>query len=256
MDSSCARARSKQVPDPADMSKDNSSQVATIRGSSEPDGVLAGNRADGHVRAADVPAFARPLALKSLLEFWLALALLPFGLCFIALSAILIKLEDGGPVFYRRRVIGREDQFDAFKLRTMRTDADDILRREASLAMEFARNFKLQNDPRVTRVGKHLRRWSIDELPQLFNVLKGQMALVGPRMITAPELEKYGAWARIFSSFKPGITGYWQVSGRQKINYEERVRMDVFYAQNWSLAFDLKILGSTLWKVVKREGAY
>lgn len=101
-----------------------------------------------------------------------------------------------------------------------------------------------------------LRRWSIDELPQLFNVLRGEMALVGPRMVTLQELEKYGSWSCIFSAFKPGLTGHWQVSGRQEVGYEERVRMDVFYVQNWSLVFDLKILAKTVWKVLKREGAY
>jgi lipopolysaccharide/colanic/teichoic acid biosynthesis glycosyltransferase len=206
--------------------------------------------------SAEISAVARPAALKSFLDFWAALALVPVALCFIAASAILIKLEDGGPVFYRRRVLGGDGEFDAFKLRTMCVDADGILQREPALAAKFSANFKLANDPRVTRVGSHLRRWSIDELPQLFNVLKGEMALVGPRMITAAEREKYGPSVRIFSVFKPGITGYWQANGRQKISYEERVRMDVFYVQNWSLLFDVKILAKTLWQVLKREGAY
>jgi lipopolysaccharide/colanic/teichoic acid biosynthesis glycosyltransferase len=213
----------------------------------------------GAAEAADpapTAAVARPPALKSFLDFWLALALLPIALFFIAACAILIKLEDGGPIFHRRRVVGRDGDFDAFKLRTMRVDADEILQRESSLAAEFRTQFKLRNDPRVTRVGRHLRRWSVDELPQLFNVLRGEMALVGPRMITAGELEKYGTWGAIFSSFKPGITGYWQVNGRQKLSYEQRVRMDVFYTQRWSLLFDFKILAITIWKVLKREGAY
>jgi lipopolysaccharide/colanic/teichoic acid biosynthesis glycosyltransferase len=202
------------------------------------------------------PSLLRPPVLKAILECCTALIMLPFAACIIAGAALLIKLEDGGPVFYRRRVIGREGEFDAFKLRTMCVDADEILQRQPSLAAEFSANFKLKRDPRVTRIGIHLRRWSIDELPQLFNVLRGEMALVGPRMITPPEIEKYGAWRGIFLSFKPGITGHWQVSGRQDVSYEERIRMDAFYTCNWSLLFDLRILGKTLWKVLTREGAY
>ncbi len=201
-------------------------------------------------------AVPRWRTLKSFLEFWEALLLLPFALPFIALGVLLIKLEDGGPVFYRRRVVGPRGEFDAFKLRTMRVDAEEMMERDPRLAAEFRKNFKLKNDPRVTRVGRYLRKWSLDELPQLFNVLSGQMSLVGPRMITEPELEKYGPKQDIFLTIKPGLTGYWQVSGRQDVSYDERVNMDVFYLQNWSLGLDCKILAKTLWKVLKREGAY
>ena len=159
-------------------------------------------------------------------------------------------------MIYRRRVVGTGGDFDAFKLRTMRVDADRWLAENPRLLEEYQKSFKLKEDPRITRVGRFLRRYSLDELPQLLNVLKGQMTLVGPRMITPPELEKYGSYQDLLLSVKPGLTGYWQVSGRQEVSYEERVDMDVFYIQNWSLWFDFKILWKTLWKVLKREGAY
>jgi len=170
--------------------------------------------------------------------------------------ALLVAADDGWPVIYRRRVVGKEGEFDAFKFRSMRRDAEAILNANPALRAEFARNFKLKNDPRVTRVGAHLRKVSLDELPQLFNVLAGQMSFVGPRMITAAELEKYGVQKKLVMSVKPGLTGYWQVNGRQTVSYEERVKMDVYYIEHWSLLLDLKILLLTPLKVLQREGAY
>lgn len=170
--------------------------------------------------------------------------------------ALIVLLDDGWPVIYRRRVVGASGSFDAFKFRTMRRDAEAILKADPSLRAEFERNFKLKVDPRVTRSGAVLRKFSLDELPQLLNVLRGQMSLVGPRMVTIPELEKYGDSKSLLLSVKPGLTGYWQVSGRQEVDYEERVRMDVRYIQNWSLGLDLQILIKTPLKVLKREGAY
>lgn len=173
----------------------------------------------------------------------------------LALVAILIKLHDGGPVFHRRRVVGPLGSFDAFKFRSMRPDADVILRADASLQKEFQKNFKLENDHRITPLGVLLRKYSLDELPQLWNVLLGQMSLVGPRMITADELQKYGDYQRILLSVQPGLTGYWQVSGRQGIDYVRRVQMDIYYIKNWSLMFDLRILLHTPAAVVKATGA-
>lgn len=151
--------------------------------------------------------------LKAIFEYCVALLALPLALVFIPIAGLLIMLEDRGPVFYRRRVVGRRGEFDAYKLRTMRTDADAILLGDPALRMEFERNFKLKNDPRVTRIGTILRVWSLDEVPQLFNVLRGEMSLVGPRMITKSELAKYGPHSDLLRSVKPGLTGYWQVSG-------------------------------------------
>ncbi|MGH9699776.1 MAG: sugar transferase [Candidatus Acidiferrales bacterium] len=174
----------------------------------------------------------------------------------LAFLALLVILDDGRPVIYRRRVVGREGDFDAFKFRTMRRDADAIMQSNAALRAEFEQNFKLKNDPRITRIGSLLRKMSLDELPQLFNILAGQMSFVGPRMITSAELEKYGPHKALLLTVRPGLTGYWQINGRQEVSYEERVRMDVHYIQHWSLALDLKILMRTPFKVLRREGAY
>lgn len=174
----------------------------------------------------------------------------------LLLLALTVLIDDGWPIIYRRRVVGASGTFDAFKFRTMRRDAEAILRANPSLRAEFERNFKLKVDPRVTRSGAVLRKFSLDELPQLVNVLRGQMSLVGPRMVTMPELEKYGDSKSLLLSVKPGLTGYWQVSGRQEVDYDERVRMDLRYIQNWSLGLDLQILIKTPLKVLKREGAY
>jgi lipopolysaccharide/colanic/teichoic acid biosynthesis glycosyltransferase len=172
----------------------------------------------------------------------------------IAVFAVLIKLQDGGPVIHRRRVVGPSGEFDAFKLRSMRVDADEILCRNPPMRREFEVSFKLQNDPRITPIGAVIRKTSIDELPQLFNVLRGEMSLVGPRMISPPELEKYSA-AWIFKSVKPGITGYWQIKGRQRVSYAERVEMDTFYVNNWTLGLDVRILLSTPFAVLRGAGA-
>jgi len=174
----------------------------------------------------------------------------------IALCALLIKLQDGGPVFHRRRVVGRHGEFDAFKLRTMCPQADAILQQDPSLRREFELNSKLRDDPRITPIGAVLRKLSLDECPQLWNVLRGEMSLVGPRMITAEELKKYGDAGWIFRATKPGLTGFWQVQGRQEVSFEQRVQMDLFYVRNWSLGLDCKILLRTPWVVVRGVGAY
>jgi lipopolysaccharide/colanic/teichoic acid biosynthesis glycosyltransferase len=174
---------------------------------------------------------------------------------FVAVGA-LVALESGWPIIYRRRVVGKKGEFDAFKFRSMRKDADALLAADPILRAEFEQNYKLKDDPRLTRLGSFLRRSSLDELPQLFNVLKGQMSLVGPRMKIPAEVERYGNYKGILLSVKPGITGYWQVHGRQTVDYDERIRMDMHYIQNWSLATDLKILFRTPLKVLRREGAH
>ena len=172
----------------------------------------------------------------------------------IFILALRIKRHDRGPAFFRRRVVGPQGEFDAFKLRTMHVDADEILRKDALLRRRFEVNFKLENDPRITRVGASVRRTGLDELPQLWNVLKGEMSLVGPRMITPIELKKYQDAAWIFSEMKPGLTGYWQTSGNQQTGYQRRVEMDLFYVENWSLLFDLKILLKTPARVLRGSG--
>jgi len=172
----------------------------------------------------------------------------------VLILALRIKIHDGGPAFFRRRVIGPKGEFDAFKLRTMIVDADEVLRRDPLLRRRFEMNFKLKDDPRITAVGAMLRRTGLDELPQLWNVVKGQMSLVGPRMITPIELKKYGDTSWIFSEMKPGLTGYWQISNDQQVSYDRRIAMDLFYTENWSLLFDLKILIKTPARVLRGSG--
>jgi lipopolysaccharide/colanic/teichoic acid biosynthesis glycosyltransferase len=175
----------------------------------------------------------------------------------LACSLLAIQLDSGPPLIYRRRVVGQGGRsFDAFKLRTMVRDADEVLERDSSLRSAFAASNKLLLDPRVTRVGRWLRRLSIDELPQLVNVLRGEMSLVGPRMITPAELPEWGDTAALLLSVRPGLTGLWQVSGRQKLTKADRIRLDGDYVQRMSLSLDLAILARTVPAVLSSRGAY
>lgn len=179
-------------------------------------------------------------------------------------AALAVRATSPGPVLYRRRVVARQAWspttptvcFDAFKLRTMRADADRCLERDPALRAQYEKEFKLRDDPRVTPVGRLLRRLSIDELPQLVNVLRGEMSLVGPRMISEPELGRYGDDAARLLSVRPGLTGLWQVGGRHALPASERVRLDLEYVERHSLWMDLAILARTLGAVVRPRGAY
>lgn len=193
---------------------------------------------------------------KRAIDLALTLPLLVLLAPVLAVVALLVKFQDGGPVFHARRVIGPNGEFNAVKFRTMRPDADIWLARHPTLKQAFERNFKLLNDPRVTPLGRFLRRYSLDELPQLFNVVRGQMSLVGPRMITAAELDKYGPHRDLLRRVKPGLTGYWQVNGRQTVGYEQRVAMDMFYIHHWTIGMDIAIILQTPLKILKKEGAY
>lgn len=199
---------------------------------------------------------ATHLLLKRAMDVAGSIVLLFFSAPLIGICGLLVKLEDGGPVIHRRRVIGKVGEFDAFKLRTMRADADEVLARDPLLRQNFELNFKLENDLRVTRFGKFLRRSSVDELPQLWNVLKGEMSLVGPRMISPRELGRFGDAAWIFTVMKPGLTGYWQVEGGQAVSYEDRVAMDCSYLENWSLLNDVKIICKTPLRIMRGKGAF
>lgn len=207
---------------------------------------LAIPRCDRH-RALVKDLAGRPLALAGLV------VLSPL----LLLIALLVKLSSPGPVIHRRRVVGQYGKlFDAYKFRTMVVDADAWLERSAELQARFSVNHKLPDDPRVTAIGRLLRRYSLDELPQLVNVIRGEMWLVGPRMIAPEELEKYGPFGPKLMSVKPGLTGLWQVSGRQTTSYAERVRLDMEYIDNWTVATDCRILLRTLGAVIRGTGAY
>jgi exopolysaccharide biosynthesis polyprenyl glycosylphosphotransferase len=195
--------------------------------------------------------------LKWLLDYSLALPGLVLASPILLILAILIKLDSPGPVIHRRRVMGLNGtQFDAFKFRTMFVDGNDILEMYPDLKVELARNHKLKTDPRVTRLGRILRKYSLDELPQLFNVLRREMSLVGPRMITPAEMHQYNQWGINLLTVRPGITGLWQVSGRSDINYQKRVQLDMQYIRNWSIWLDIQLILRTIPVVFKGSGAY
>jgi exopolysaccharide biosynthesis polyprenyl glycosylphosphotransferase len=173
------------------------------------------------------------------------------------LCAFLIRCDSSGPVIYRRGVVGQGGRrFGAFKFRTMVTDADRVLQENPALYATWQRTGKLEHDPRITRIGSLLRKTSLDELPQLFNVLRGEMSLVGPRMIAAEELERFGSWRHNLLTVKPGMTGPWQVRGRSTLTYAERVTLDMDYIRNYSIWDDIRLLAQTLPAVVRGRGAY
>jgi exopolysaccharide biosynthesis polyprenyl glycosylphosphotransferase len=175
----------------------------------------------------------------------------------IACVALLIKLEDRGPLFYRQVRVGTNGhEFDCYKLRSMRVDADDCLSALQDCNEASGVLFKVKDDPRVTRVGKFIRRHSIDELPQLLNVLKGEMSLVGPRPPLPHEVANYHADLTRRLKVRPGMTGLWQVSGRSELDAEESERLDLYYVDNWSIWHDLLILWQTLRVVLNGRGAY
>ncbi|UEM18690.1 sugar transferase [Skermanella mucosa] len=192
---------------------------------------------------------------------------LAFGALFLALLGPLFALvalavaTDGGPVLFRHQRIGRSGRpFACLKFRTMIVDADSVLHdhldADPTAAEEWRRTQKLRNDPRVTRMGRFLREYSLDELPQLFNVLAGDMSLVGPRPITEAEVERYGKLTCMYFAVRPGMTGLWQVSGRSDISFAQRVNIDVRYLSTWSISGDLFLLMRTPLVVVLRKGAY
>jgi lipopolysaccharide/colanic/teichoic acid biosynthesis glycosyltransferase len=196
-------------------------------------------------------------ALKTILDYSLAVLGLVVISPLLLLLALIVKLDSPGPVLYRRRVMGRGGtQFDAFKIRTMVVNGDEILAAHPELQARWEQDQKLKDDPRVTRSGRWIRKLSLDELPQLFNVLRDQMSLVGPRMFAPVELVRYGDHAPEILTVKPGITGLWQVSGRSELAYEERAHLDLEYVRTRSFWLDLKLLVLTLPTVVRRRGAY
>ena len=195
---------------------------------------------------------------KRVLDIVMATAALVLLAPVFALVAVAVKLDSRGPVLHRRRVVAQNgrmphpvdlsnaDAFDAFKFRTMRVDADEVLMRDQRLLREYLRDYKLENDPRVTGIGRFLRKTNLDELPQFFNVLVGQMSVVGPRIITHPELEKYGRLAGKLLTVRPGMSGLWQVLRGSDHSYDRRVKLDMVYIRRRSIWLDLKIILLTI----------
>jgi Undecaprenyl-phosphate galactose phosphotransferase WbaP len=178
----------------------------------------------------------------------------------LLIIAAVIKLDSPGPVFYGQRRLGNEGKhFCCWKFRTMRADAgellNELLKKDPELRTEWEKEHKLRNDPRITRVGSFLRKTSLDELPQLWNVLRGEMSLVGPRPIVHAEVPRYQEVYDLYRRVKPGMTGFWQVSGRSETSYKERVEMDTYYVRNWSGWLDIVILARTVGAVLFSRGA-
>jgi lipopolysaccharide/colanic/teichoic acid biosynthesis glycosyltransferase len=192
-----------------------------------------------------------------------SLSVLTLGAPIFLALALMVKASSRGPIFYVQPRIGRDYKtFGCIKFRTMRKDSDKILKSllasSPELKKEFAKDHKLKNDPRITRLGKFLRRSSLDELPQFFNVLRGQMSVVGPRPIVKAELSRYGYNMNEVLAVRPGMTGLWQVSGRNNLSYRQRVRLDLRYSRTRNFAMDLKIVLKTVMVVLnpRDRGAY
>ena len=185
-------------------------------------------------------------AIKRIVDILVCIVLSPFIVPIIGVCAVLIKLDNPGTVFFRQERLGRNRRpFSIVKLRTMVPNAEHM----------GAGLYAVPDDPRYTRIGPTLRRLSLDELPQLFNVVRGEMSLVGPRPPIPYEVECYEAWHRKRLDVKPGLTGLWQVSGRYRVSFEQMVQLDIYYIENWSLWLDLKIILKTLPALFMREQA-
>jgi Undecaprenyl-phosphate galactose phosphotransferase WbaP len=198
--------------------------------------------------------------LKRVFDVMASVVILLLLLPLFVYLAITIR-KDGGPAIFAHRRVGQGGQmFNCYKFRSMRVDAEkqlrDILASSPELREEWEREFKLKDDPRISVIGHFLRRTSLDELPQIFNVIKGDMSLVGPRPVIQAELARYGDDVDYFLMVRPGMTGLWQVSGRNDVDYDTRVYLDTWYVKNWSLWYDIAILFKTIKVVFKREGAY
>lgn len=194
--------------------------------------------------------------MKNCLDrFGAAFALLLLSPLFLAI-ALAVRLSSPGPVVYRRRVLGQGNtEFDAYKFRSMYVNGDELLSPEQRAYLNEHHKLK-DKDPRITPIGHFLRRYSLDELPQLVNVLRGEMSLIGPRMITRGEQEKYGKWDMNLLTVKPGISGLWQVSGRSDLSYEARVQLDMQYIRNYTIWLDLHLCFQTIHAAIKGKGAY
>ena len=174
-----------------------------------------------------------------------------------AIIAIAIKIDSKGPVFFAHKRIGKNGKIiKLYKFRSMVINAEELIKSFTPEQMrEYKENYKLTNDPRITKVGKFLRKTSLDELPQLINIINGDLSIIGPRPVVADDLEKYGTNKDKFLSVTPGLTGYWAANGRSNTTYEQRMEMELYYIDNLSLKMDIKVFFKTILSVVKKEGA-
>ncbi len=206
-------------------------------------------------------ALFRYRVVKRVGDLVLTAVAMPFLLPVLLILAVLVKLTSPGPVFFsHRRICKNGAFFSMWKFRTMCVNSSEVLERHLAAhpeaRAEWNQTHKLRDDPRVTGIGRVMRRLSLDELPQIWNVITGRMSLVGPRPIVAAEVEKYAECFHCYTRVKPGVTGLWQVSGRSKLSYDARVKLDCDYVTHWSLMRDLKILALTVKSVVNQDGAY
>jgi len=203
----------------------------------------------------------RQRAIKRIMDILLSIALgiffLPIGL----MIALCIRLDSPGPVLYSQERLGKDARkIIIYKFRSMKLNADNVLAeylsKNPSAKTEWEQNQKLHNDPRITRVGKWIRRLSLDEIPQLFNILKGDMSLVGPRPIMLEQETMYGDHIEVYTNVRPGLSGFWQISGRNQTSFRQRVDFDAYYVRNWSIWLDVYIIARTIMVVLLRQGAY
>ena len=213
---------------------------------------LSGTDVIGSSLASDDAFYRRT---KRALDLVVCLIVLPVVLVVLAICAIAIRLDRPGPVYFSQKRTGRGGRrFRMWKLRTMREDAEQLKEKYMHLNVLSYPDFKIVDDPRITRVGRVLRKTSLDELPQIFNVIAGDMSLVGPRP-TSFSADTYRLWHTARLEVQPGITGLWQVSGRNELDFDERLRLDIAYIRNRSLRMDLEILARTVGAVISRRGA-
>ena len=238
------------------------SRTAAIEDSYSYPEVTAGPRLTSIQRTDDLPSqLFRYRVVKRFVDIVLVLLSLPLTLLAIGMVSAMVMLSSPGPIFYSHRRIRKHGAFfSMWKFRTMCVNSAEVLEeylaKHPEARTEWNKTHKLRQDPRITPIGSFLRRYSLDELPQLWNVLTGQMSLVGPRPIVAAEVEKYADYFGCYCRVKPGLTGLWQVSGRSELSYDARVALDCEYVNRWSLRKDIVILSKTLSSVMNQDGAF
>lgn len=197
------------------------------------------------------------LIFKRLLDILLTslamIVVIPISL----IISILIRLDSKGPVIYKQKRLGQNGKlFTIYKFRTMVCNAEEVMKNfTPEQKEEFEKHFKLKNDPRITKMGNFLRKTSLDEMPQLINILKGDMSIIGPRPVVENEIEKYGFFKNKYLSIKPGLTGWWACNGRSSTTYNERISLEIYYIDNISLKLDIKCFFKTILSIIKKDGA-